>query len=341
MEKLKTISIIIPIYKVEEYIERCIRSIMLQTFHNCHIECILVDDCSPDASIEKARSVVSGYQGDIEFIFTKTSVNSGISAARNKGLAVASGDYVFFIDSDDDLAPHVLELFVEKMVRNPNVGVVIGNNEQNGIPSFLPAQLPEYIFSKKKILELFYRGYLPVTAWNVMINRNIISKNQLIFKEGIVHEDILWTFRLFEVIDSLAIISEVTYHYEINPQSTVNVKDKDYTPYVNSLLLIINEIYEHFHKELYVDNMLYIVTFMILLIENMHKYHSSEEQFVEVFAMRRRIHRKMLKDGRLLLFLFGALMYSPYSNVFSFHIFRANYNMIRNVVRIISKIFHC
>ena len=306
---------------------------MEQTCAGSHIECILVDDCSPDASMERAHAVVDSYQGDIEFVFTKNPVNSGVSAARNRGLSLAQGKYVFFVDSDDDLAPHVLELFMNKMKQYPGASAVLSNSERDGVPRLSSELLPEYLEDKSKILELFFRGYLPDTVWNILIDRQVITRNQLTFKQGIIHEDVLWAFHMFEAIDSLAIIPDITYHYEENPHSIVNTKKKDYTPYVKSLLFIINDIYERFHHELYVDNMLYLMTSMILLIENVYKYKCPQELVDEVKALRSKIQKKSLKDGRILLSLFGLLMYSPYRNVFKLHLFRASYNKLRNVVR--------
>ena len=81
-----SISIIMPVFNVELFIEECLKSIMSQTYTN--VECIIVDDCGSDKSIEIAKSVVSNYKGEIEFKFLRNEVNSGISVSRNSGIKV-------------------------------------------------------------------------------------------------------------------------------------------------------------------------------------------------------------------------------------------------------------
>ena len=95
------VSIIIPVYKVEKYITRCIQSIMNQSCKNIQIECIIIDDCTPDASIDIVNGVLSGYKGDVKFIILRHEKNSGLSAARNTGIKASTGRYLMFVDSDD------------------------------------------------------------------------------------------------------------------------------------------------------------------------------------------------------------------------------------------------
>ena len=103
------ISIIIPIYKVEPYIVRCIDSVLNQTYRE--LEVILVDDCSPDKSMTMARDYIeqSSLSKDLQFIYLRHEKNKGLSAARNTGINSATGKYVFFLDSDDEITPDCLE----------------------------------------------------------------------------------------------------------------------------------------------------------------------------------------------------------------------------------------
>ena len=107
------VSIIIPIYKVEQYIEKCLNSVLEQSYDGVKIECILVDDCSPDKSMEIVHAIVGNYQGNISFVFLKHLENKGLSAARNTGLNAASGEYVMFVDSDDWLPNDSLRLLIK------------------------------------------------------------------------------------------------------------------------------------------------------------------------------------------------------------------------------------
>ena len=122
------ITIVIPIYKVELYVRKCIESIIDQENCGAAIECILVDDCSPDHSMSVVHSVVDEYTGPIRFVFLKHDRNRGLSAARNTGMDVATGDYILFVDSDDWLPADAHSKFVNALQRYPDLDAVLGNH---------------------------------------------------------------------------------------------------------------------------------------------------------------------------------------------------------------------
>ena len=97
----KTVSIIIPVYQVKNYIERCITSVISQSYNHSAIECILVDDCGIDNSIMLAQKCIDNYKGDMQFKIIHNKHNCGLSVSRNNGMEIATGDYLFFLDSDD------------------------------------------------------------------------------------------------------------------------------------------------------------------------------------------------------------------------------------------------
>ena len=101
------ISVIIPVYNVEKYVERCILSIMSQTYTES-VECIVVNDCTPDNSMKIVEKMVSDYKGQIQFKLLYHEHNRGVAAVRNTGLDAASGDYIIQIDSDDYCEPDML-----------------------------------------------------------------------------------------------------------------------------------------------------------------------------------------------------------------------------------------
>ena len=107
------ISIIVPIYNVEPYIERCLRSVMIQTYSN--IECILVDDCTLDNSMKICDCLLGNYIGPIEFKVLHHDHNRGLSAARNTGTDAATGEYIFYLDSDDEITPDSISLMVAEV----------------------------------------------------------------------------------------------------------------------------------------------------------------------------------------------------------------------------------
>ena len=115
---MKDVSIIIPIYNVEKYVAECLNSVISQTYDHSKIECILVDDCTPDKSMDVVNKIIGEYNGEMTFITRRHKENKGLSAARNTGISIATGEYLYFLDSDDYIYPNSLELLMEGVEKN-------------------------------------------------------------------------------------------------------------------------------------------------------------------------------------------------------------------------------
>jgi len=110
---LPSISIIIPVYNVEPYIAECVESVMRQTYTG-PMECIIVDDCGTDKSIEIVKQLITEYKGPIDFRIQHHEHNRGLAVARNTDTDAATGDYIYYLDSDDWVEPNIVELLVTK-----------------------------------------------------------------------------------------------------------------------------------------------------------------------------------------------------------------------------------
>ena len=108
------ISIVIPVYNVAPYIKDCLHSVMVQSWQD-NLECILVDDCGTDNSMQLVEERLQTYKGKIDFRIIRHQHNRGLSAARNTGIEAARGDYVFFLDSDDEITPDCIERLVKPL----------------------------------------------------------------------------------------------------------------------------------------------------------------------------------------------------------------------------------
>ena len=106
---MKEVSIIIPIYNVEKYVAECLNSVISQTYDHSKIECIIVDDCTPDRSMDIVNGIIENFKGEMTFVLHKHEHNQGLSAARNSGMDIATGDYLYFMDSDDYISEDCLE----------------------------------------------------------------------------------------------------------------------------------------------------------------------------------------------------------------------------------------
>lgn len=221
------VSIIVPVYNVENYVEECFSSIVGQTYAG-PMECIFVDDCGKDHSVALVEGLIAAYRGPMELRMVHHECNKGLSAARNTGLREATGDYVYFIDSDDSITPECIAMLAALAEKYPGVDMVQGN-----LVTDLPALRinkdlhTEYsanqLWIKKKLLS----RQLPITAWNRLVRRDFLFNNGLFFEEGLIHEDELWTFILAKKLQSVALCMEYTYLYRLNPNGITSAAKQD------------------------------------------------------------------------------------------------------------------
>lgn len=216
------VSIIIPIYNVEAYIMQCLQSVVNQTYTN--IECILVDDSTPDNSMAICESFLTTYSGPIEFKIIHHKRNRGLSAARNTGTNAAQGEYIYYLDSDDEITPDCIESLVAETIKYPDVEMVVGNRRCEPGPDF---DTPDCLKVEKYSTDNIWFKYnlylhdtcLPVVAWNKLIKATFLSINEISFKNGILAEDQLWSFYVAKKIHKVATTPNVTYIYHPTPQS--------------------------------------------------------------------------------------------------------------------------
>lgn len=225
------VSIIIPVYNVEKYVMTCLESVARQKFKG-KMECIIIDDCGNDMSMNIVNSFTAHNDMNI-FKIIHHEKNMGLSAARNSGIREAQGQYLFFLDSDDEITPTCIEDFWNLVVKYPNVELVQGSYIEK--PSYIckQYQFQEYSDDRKIVKNtLLNYDINPITAQNRLVKRDIIISNQLFFKEGIIHEDNHWTFFLAKFIKTMAVCNIPTYLHRYNPDSIthkINISKEVYS----------------------------------------------------------------------------------------------------------------
>lgn len=220
------VSIIVPVYNVEYYIEDCLCSITKQTFKD-DLECIIVDDCGSDKSIEIAQKFISQYQGPISFKIIHHSANSGLSVARNTGIDAAQGEYILFLDSDDEITPNAVSALFEAM-KVMNCDFVIADFITPGSSRWVPHnQLTDKtILIGEEVHQSYCRNEWYMMAVNKLYKRSFLESTNLRFEPKLLHEDELWSFQCAMRAKSVGIISEICYIYKIRENSiTSNVED--------------------------------------------------------------------------------------------------------------------
>lgn len=215
------ISIIVPMYQVEQYLAICLKSITDQTMTD-GVECILVDDCGSDRSLFIAKDFIEHYQGNVLFRIVEREKNGGLSAARNSGIDVASGEYVYFLDSDDEITPNCLEIMWSLVEKYGKVNLVQGAffEDEKYANSISNIKFPEFCTCQADI-KTFLLQYLGdiVGAQSRLINLSFLKEHHLYFEEGIIHEDNLWTFFLSKYVRTMAYCDVCTYYHRYNPNS--------------------------------------------------------------------------------------------------------------------------
>ena len=337
------ISVIIPVYNVERYVRRCLMSIIEQENCGANLECIIIDDCSPDNSMEVILSLIEEYHGDITFTILKHEYNKGLSAARNTGIDAAHGDYVFFVDSDDYLPANSISKFVKVLRVNPDLGMIAGFRYNTREKEILQSTLSEpTCFNNYLIRKLLLNyQYISCSAWNKLIKNTIIANNK--FPEGIIYEDKYWAYFLFKDISQAIVIPDITYIYENDhPLSIVNTaQTKQKAPlYLKSISVWGNELLNSPYMDLYADSLIYLLRYLIIALDLQKKYKLENEDGSQIKRLRKRLVTEPLKNRRwfLALFIF-ILTYPPFSYLLHISWVRHHYLKIEDIGKVIANFF--
>lgn len=226
---LPLVSVVVPVYKVERWLDRCVSSIVHQTYEN--LEIILVDDGSPDGSSKKCDEL-AGRDGRVVVLHR---ANEGVSAARNAGMDAAHGDYLCFVDSDDAVEPQLAETAVRAAQRydaqivfyaNMNdryndEGTLLDSAQQSSV-AFVAETAEEF---KRHFLELSHGQYV-CPPWNKLFLTSFVKQVGIRFPEGVVGgEDSAFNFPLYVAAERVVAIDEPLYRYSMRVGSTMNTFD--------------------------------------------------------------------------------------------------------------------
>ena len=246
--KAMNISIVIPIYNVEKYILNCLKSVVNQTHHIHKIECILVNDCSKDDSINIAKNFIDSTTSEVVFRIIEHKQNRGLSAARNTGLSNSTGDYVLFLDSDDMLCENAIFNLTQPLSEHLYdfiIGDVKVTGGANNKSPKLCLEEGAYV-GNLSIRNTYLNHQWYMMAWNKLCKSDFLKSNNLYFKEGLIHEDDMWSFQLSLCANSFYVVREQTYNYLIRSGSITT--EKNQVSHIEAYLTIANEITQYIAK---------------------------------------------------------------------------------------------
>ena len=327
---------------------------MAQENVSASVECILVNDCTPDGSWEIVCQMIASYNGPIKFELLRHDVNRGLSAARNTGILHAKGDYVFFIDSDDYLTPDSLSYFIDNLSQYPKADMVMGNVRNCKEDNYMIHNLdsPCYLDDRDVFFRRMLRHQIYLYAWNKLIKREILCNKEILFEDGILYEDQSWTYQLFSNISSLLILPRVTYVYEYNHNSIVNTTftvenaDKSVWSYTVSINKLLDTPPDPtlYTKKMTVDYLLFMANFLMNGVDVLSRFRISDDIAHDFLKVRFRLLSISLRNGRLLLACFFLLLFSPFCYFQKYRFFRHHYYDLESLVNRIchmTDFIHC
>lgn len=208
MDNLPLISVIVPVYKVEAYLDRCVQSIVDQTYHN--LEVILVDDGSPD----NCPAMCDAWAEKDSRIKVIHKENGGLSDARNAGMAVATGELMGFVDSDDWISPETYQLLYERMAVDGSDIVACGVEMvwEDDMPSRMLTRPGYCVLDAQEAMQaIIEESWLKQPVWYKLYKTKLIQ--DVLFPVGKYHEDVFWSYQAVGKACKVSVFDTPCYHY--------------------------------------------------------------------------------------------------------------------------------
>ena len=216
------VSIIVPVYNVEKYIRRCINSILSQSYR--HFELLLIDDGSKDSS----GKICDEYEKIDDRVIVFHQKNQGVSSARNVGIQHSTGEYIVFIDSDDEIEKY----FIEDLLQYKQFDIVLSGFKIINLDSrtIVNNFLGNLVYNEEALsssFSTFLKKKIMLVPWAKLYKTDIIKSNEIFFEEKYkLGEDTLFNFRYFAFIKSLAVINKSDYiFYNYNHSILIDMEN--------------------------------------------------------------------------------------------------------------------
>ncbi len=268
------VSVIVPVYNVEPYLDKCLNTLVNQTLKK--IEIIIVNDGSKDNSEKIIEKYLKKYPEKIKYI---KKANGGLSSARNEGLKYASGEYIGFVDSDDYVSLNTFNLMYKK-AKEKNFDLVVCNlnyvyeSKTKMVSAGLDKDLENEDEVKKNIVFLY------PAVWNKLYKKEILDS--LKFKEGIWYEDVEFNFRVYPRVKSIGYVDKPLIQYVQRESSISKTIDKRLFNYIDNFNGLIryyqdNNLYNKYYFELEYSYVRYLYATFIKQLS----YTNDKELFKE------------------------------------------------------------
>ena len=315
------LSIIIPIYNVEKYIEKCLLSCINQDIPSSDYEIIVINDGSKDNSLAIVNEIAIQYNN----IIIDSQENKGQSTTRNKGLSLAKGEYIWFVDSDDWIAENCLSEIISILYKNNLEALLISwakatNNDRTR--HAFRAELEGKFFTGIDLLKMNqWEHGNPFTIYK----KDFLLKNNLSFINGIFHEDTEFTPRAYYLLKKISVLDAIIYYYRYNPESTTEtIKPKR----VFDLIIVANSLYDFCMKIVENEDKMIFYDLISLVINNalFIAHQTGNKQVKKALNKKMNEHKKLfsvmrkssMQKYRLEGFIFKIVPVKNYTFVYSF-----------------------
>lgn len=246
------VSVIVAAYNVEKFIDKCVTSILEQSYTNYELICI--DDCSTDGT----KKILEKLQNDncgIKIIYNE--INLGVSEVRNLGIAIATGKWICFVDGDDYLENNMIELLVNK-AEEEDVDLVIGNYFSDNNGKLLPEYYYENISSNMSRDQMQIDAILGIrnlstsvgVPWGRLYKRSMLIENNILFIPGLKRmQDMIFNLYVFQLANKIALIDDYIYYYRLHKKSSTHAYDDSFLATAERIVIELNKFVKKYSKD--------------------------------------------------------------------------------------------
>jgi len=293
--KKPLISIIIPCYNSEKYLSVCLKSVINQTYENW--ECLLINDGSKDNTL----AVLEEFSSSNKKFKVFSQQNKGLSATRNLGIENATGDYLFFLDSDDLLIENSLQKLANEVDDENDIitGITVTVNGEN-LEKISQLKHPKeglvrFNNDKQEVLITTMEYGLSPVAQNRLYKRQFLEKYNLRFRNGLLHEDELWFFETMFLAKKVMFINDETYLYRTDNSESItkNIGEKNLNSYLEILETVYLNYYinnQDFYKRAVFERYLQYLKKLIIDFSIREKAKLTDESFLKLEEMLKKVH---------------------------------------------------
>ena len=289
------LSIVIPVYNTEKYLEKCLASCVNQEVEKADYEIVVVDDGTKD----NAMAIALRYQENYPNIKIFSQENAGLSAARNMGLSHCSGDYVWFVDSDDYIEEGSLSLIFNKIEENPDIICIQAKRSDEETPR---NRFSDNVKNGYDVLLHSFDDWDRCVPYFIF-NRQFLDNHELRFYVGIFHEDDEFTPRALVFAEKVSVIDRPLYYYWVKTENTITKTVNPKKSYDN--IIVAESLSDFKEKNAMPDNVKQVFENHISLIINntLDNINQSDKQTIREFnrflRTKKHLFRSLRKSNKL------------------------------------------